>query len=154
DSSHISLHVIDRGSGGTHDSGVRNQTPGRAGLAAFSVASAALRAPVPVDHVNGAPRGQDRAFLPAAEMAEMLAGEVERTVRPVEQRVLAVRARMVARGEAEAVGRIRPGNNHRLFELPASARMQSFDRGTALFELLTQGSFCQLVGVRAEGIGT
>src|SRR5262245_47919837 len=87
-------------------------------------------------------------------MAEMLAGEVERAVRLVEQRILAVRARMVARGETEVVGRIRPGDNHRLFKLPASAGMQSFDCGAALLELLAQGSFCQLVGVGAEGIGT
>src|SRR5262245_20817878 len=96
-----------QGPGRNDDSGVRNRTPGRAGLAVFSVASAALCPPVLVDHVDGAPRGQDRAFLPAAQMAEMLAGEVERAVRLVEQRVLAVRARMVARGEAEVVGRVR-----------------------------------------------
>src|SRR5262245_61839790 len=138
------------GPGRNDDSGVRNRTPGRAAFAS----AAALRAPVLVDHVDGAPPGQDRALLPAAQMAEMLAGEVERTVRLVEQRVLAVRARMVARGEAEVVGRVRPVDRHRLFELPASARMQSFDRGATLLELLAQRSFCQIVGVRTKGIGT
>src|SRR5262245_63789734 len=121
---------------------VRNRT-GRTMCANFGFAAlAALRAPVLVDHVDRAPRRQDRAFLPTAEMAEMLAGEVERAVRLVEQCVLAIRARMVARREAEVVGRVRPGDRHRLFELPASAGMQSFDRVAALLELLAQGPFC------------
>src|SRR6478752_6554533 len=95
-----------------------------------------LRSPVLVDHVDRPPRGQNRALLPGAELAEMLAGEIERAIRLVEQRVGALLARQPARGDAKAVRHLAPGDRHGLFELTAAAGMQALDRGARQLEQL------------------
>src|SRR5712691_8775061 len=91
--------------------------------------SAALCPPLLVDHVDRAVGGKNSTFLPGADLAEVLPGKVEWPVRRIEQRVIAVLARAVARGDPEAVGHLRPGHGHRLLQLPAMARVQAFDRG-------------------------
>src|SRR6185436_20148216 len=90
--------------------------------------SSALRSPVLVDHVDRPPRRQNRALLPGAELAQMLAGEIERAIRLVEQRIGAFLARQPARGNAEAVRHLAPGDRHGPFELAAATRMQTVDR--------------------------
>src|SRR6478736_269618 len=98
--------------------------------------SPSLRAPVLVDHVDRPPRRQNRALLPGTELAQMFAGEIERAIRLVEQRIGALLARLPARGDAEAVRHLAPGDRHGLFELAAAAGMQTLDRRARQLELL------------------
>src|SRR5712671_7685654 len=99
--------------------------------------------PVLVDHVRRPPRGEDGALLPGAELAQMFAGEVERAVRFVEQRVRVLLAGTPARGNAEAVRHLAPGHRHRLFQLAATAGMQAFDGRSRQLELLLQRTLRQ-----------
>src|ERR1700716_362164 len=117
-------------------------------------ASAALGPPMLIDHVDRPAGGQQRTLLPRADLAEVLAGEVERAVRLIEQNVRAVFARTVASGDAEAVRHLGPDNRHRFFELPAPAGMQSFDRRTRRLELLAQRPFRQFVRILAVRVST
>src|SRR3954462_13210825 len=95
-----------------------------------------LRSPALVDHVDRPPRRENCALLPGAELAQMFAGEIERAVWLVEQRVGALLARLPARGDAEAVRHLAPGDRHRLFELAAAAGMQTLDRRARQLKLL------------------
>ena len=83
------------------------------------------RAAALVDQTDRAPCGEDRAFLPGADMAQMLAGEIERTIALAEHRVIGIVVGLVARGDAEAVGHLRPRDRHRLLEFVAMAGMQA-----------------------------
>src|SRR5262249_57312941 len=84
----------------------------------------------------------------------MLAGEVERAVGRIEQRVCALLPVTEARVEAEAVRHLAPGDRDGLLELPAPARMQTLDGRARHIELLAQRPARQLVRRVADHIGS
>src|SRR4029077_9983547 len=73
----------------------------------------------------------------------MFHSEVEGAVRRIEERVLALLVTAEPRGEAEAVRHLAPGNRHRLFQLPAPARMQTLDCRPRHVELFGRRPACE-----------
>jgi len=138
--------------GATHRDKAALATADRSGAAAGAL-GCLRRAAVLVEHVDRAPGRQDRAFLPGADVAQVLAREVERTVRLAQHRVVAVLLAAVARRDAEAVGHLRPGDRHRALELLAAAGMQRLDRRAAHLELRRQGLRRDRIGAVTRRIG-
>src|SRR5262249_17917454 len=110
-------------------------------------------APVLINQARGAVGRHDRALLPGADVAQMLAGEVERAVGGVEAPVLVLLPVPEARGNAEAERYLAPGDSDRLLQLLAVAGMQALDRRPRQLDLLVQRFRRELVRVVTEGIG-
>src|ERR1700733_6335803 len=92
--------------------------------------------PVP-DHRNRPLRRQRRTFLPADDVAAMVAGKINPVVRNNEFSVGTVVVGVFVRGwiirttadpRPEDIRHLAPGNVHRLLQFPALAWMQFFDR--------------------------
>src|SRR6516225_7759901 len=92
-----------------------------------------------VDQVDYPPGRQDRSLLPGANMTQMFAGKIERTVRLAQRRVIWIAIAGIARPDAEIVWHLGPCNGHRLFKLVAMAGMKPIDRGTAELNCSARG---------------
>src|SRR6516225_9713766 len=107
---------------------------------------------MPVKHVDGMAGGKQRPLLPGADVTEMLSREIEWSIRLAQDCVIGILIGGVSGCNAEAVRHFRPGDRHRLFKLSTAARMQSFDRSAAEFQLLGERLRREPVGGIAESV--